>query len=214
MYFLKIFKKIKFFVLSVLNNGTAQVHTYNNYNDYVAYQKLKTTDPARVQRLIGVEWDIKLNGFKDIFQRNWEHIKDKKNAICLGARTGQEVKALRDMGIPAIGVDLVPFEPYTVEGDIHALRYSDNAFDFVFTNIFDHSLYPDKFCSEMERIAQHAGVIVIHMKLGIELDQYTETFVFDAKNVVKMFKQIEVVASRRIKNSFDEMNWELILRKK
>ena len=70
---------------------------------------------------------------------------------------------------------MVPFEPYTIEGDIHNLNYNDGEFDLVFTNIIDHSLYPEKFCSEMERAVKSEGIIVIHLQLGSDLDRYTET---------------------------------------
>lgn len=187
---------------------------YGNYRDYVRHQKEKTTDSERIRKWQGEEWQIKLEGFRDIFERNWPYIKGKNQAICLGARTGQEVKALRDLGVDAIGVDLVAFPPYTVEGDIHDLKYPDEHFDFVFTNIFDHALYPEKFCSEMERVLRPSGVVIIHLMVGHKGDQYTETVIYDVGAIKQLFKYMDVLADRDVKNTFDEMNRELILRKK
>ncbi len=208
----RVFMCLKSYVLLKFGTRIASTHTYADYNDYENHQKEKTTDPERVKKWLNEEWDIKINGFKEVFQRNWKYLEGKQKAICMGARTGQEVKALLDMGINAIGIDLVPFLPYTVEGDIHALNYNDNEFDFVFTNIFDHSLHPDVFCSEMERVCKSEGIIIIHLQLGLE-DEYTEVVVYNPKKVIELFDSVVVKESRRIRNTFDVMSWELILEK-
>lgn len=194
--------------------GLEKVHQYRNYEDYVNHQIEKTTDPARVKKWLNNEWDSKVIGFKEIFMRNQSYVLNKKNAICLGARTGQEVKALQDLGIEAIGIDLVPFPPYTIPGDIHNLSFESEKFDLVFTNIFDHSLLPEKFCSEMERVCKPTGIIIIHLLLGANKDEYTETLVSGPEKVLALFKSVEVRESREIKNTIDMLNWELILEKK
>ena len=91
----------------------------------------------RIDKWKGAEWDKKVLGFERLFQRNNAYLNNKKKAICLGARTGQEVFVLRELGLDTIGIDLVPFPPYTVKGDIHNLSFKDKEFDFVFTNIFN-----------------------------------------------------------------------------
>lgn len=184
-----------------------------DYENYLNHQMSKTLDPKRIKKWKNEEWQIKLNGFKDIFNRNKQFLKDKNTAICLGARTGQEVKALSDFGLEAIGIDLVPFPPYTIKGDIHNLDFPDNSFDFVFTNIFDHALYPDKFCQEMERVCTPQGIIIIHLQIGLNGDEYTETIVYNPNKVLTQFKSVHPLESRKISNTFDSMNWELILRK-
>ena len=209
-------KRIKHYLIDLLNKIIGKdldnTHQYNSYHEYIKHQKLKTLDKARIKKWLGKEWQIKLDGFKELFTRNLEYISDKKRAICLGARTGQEVKALQDMGFEAIGIDIVPFEPYTVVGDIHNLKYKDNSYDFVFTNIFDHALYPEKFCEEMERVCAKNGIIMIHLQLGSDVDEFTETIVYNPQNIIDKFSSIEVLESRKIKNTFDSMEWELILK--
>ena len=39
------------------------------YSDYITKQKEKTTDPARIEKWLGEEWQIKLDGFKSIFEQ-------------------------------------------------------------------------------------------------------------------------------------------------
>ena len=140
-------------------------------------------------------------------------LKRANNAICLGSRTGQEVKALIDMGIDAIGIDLVPFLPYTEKGDIHFLDFNENEFDLVFTNIFDHSIYPEIFCAEMERVCKTEGIIMVQLELGQGRDNYAETIVYNPIKVQSMFSRVELKESRKITNKFDGMNWEIILKK-
>lgn len=212
-----IFKIIKatifLFRKYFLSERIFSTHNYKQYQDYLKFQKEKTLDPERIEKWFNQEWEIKYNGFREIFNNNYQYIKDKSNAICLGARTGQEVKALIDLGIKAIGIDLVPFPPYTIEGDIHNLKELDSSFDFIFTNIFDHSLYPDKFCYEMERVCKSGGIIIMHLQLGVNGDKYSENVVHKPNIILKYFRDSEILKSMAIKNSFDGMNWELIFKK-
>lgn len=189
------------------------INEYTEYGEYIAHQKEKTLDPQRIEKWLGEEWELKVEGFQEIFRRNWEYIKYKENALCLGSRTGQEVRALIALGISAIGIDLVPFKPYTIEGDIHDLLFGDGEFDLLFSNIFDHSLYPEKFCSEMERVLRPGGVIILHLQIGEDLDEYTETYVYDPDKVIKLFSNVAVLESRAIEHAFDPMDWELVLEK-
>ena len=187
---------------------------HKSYDDYVNKQIEKTTDPARIDKWKGAEWDKKVLGFERLFQRNNAYLNNKKKAICLGARTGQEVFVLRELGLDTIGIDLVPFPPYTVKGDIHNLSCKDKEFDFVFTNIFDHSLYPEKFISEMERISCEKANIILNIQLNNPGDDYSENLINDPKIIIKMFKDSKLLLSRKIRNSFDEMNYELVFEKK
>ena len=120
---------------------------------------------------------------------------------------------MHENNINAIGIDLVAFPPYTIEGDIHNINKPSNSVELIFTNIMDHSLFPDKFCSEMERICKSQGHIIIHIQKGIEGDLYSENMIRDPNIVINFFKLSKVSESRPIKNSFDMMNWEIILQK-
>jgi len=201
-YFLSYFsKKIKIF------------KNHKNYENYIERQKQKTLDPNRIKKWTGVEWEIKLDGFRKLFHRNQEFVKDTSSCICLGSRTGQEVKALQELKKKAIGIDLVEFPPYTVIGDIHNLNFQNNEFDLVFTNIFDHSIKPDKFVSEMERVCMTGGYIIINLQLKTPGDEFSENIVYDVSEVIKMFKKSKTIKSRTITNSFDAMNHELVMKK-
>jgi SAM-dependent methyltransferase len=204
-------------LLSYLGSKSGSRHTlrhnYKDYNKYVNFQKEKSTNQANIDKWMNEEWLIKLKGFNEIFNRSQEWIEGKGKGLCLGARTGQEVKSLLDLGINSIGIDLVPFPPYTIEGDIHNLKYKPEEFDLIFTNIVDHSIHPDIFCKEMERVCMPGGIIIINLQLWTLGDKYTESVIYDSQAIIDMFKSVAVKVNKRISNSHDSMNWELVLEK-
>ena len=113
----------------------------------------------------------------------------------------------------AIGIDLVEFPPYTIKGDIHNLFYEDGIFNLVFTNILDHSLYLQKFISEMERVSTNRGIIILNIQENMIFDDYSENIINDSKPIIELFKNSSLLKSRKIKNTFDGMNRELIFEK-
>ena len=214
MKFNNIVKKIYYKFLSKFIDGKIKIfNRHSSYEDYVKKQIEKTLDPKRISRWKGVEQQTKIDGFESLFKRNEEYITNKKKALCLGSRTGQEVFVLRKLGMEAIGIDLVEFPPYTIKGDIHNLFYEDGIFDLVFTNILDHSLYLQKFISEMERVSTNRGIIILNIQENMTFDDYSENIINDSKPILELFKNSSLLKSRKIKNTFDGMNRELILEK-
>ena len=192
---------------------------YDDYESYINHQKEKTLDPVRREKWLGEEWDLKLNGFKKEFSKMSNFLNPDSRCLCLGARTGQEVVALREMGIKnVVGIDIVPHKPYVIEGDIHDLDFDDNSFDFVYTNIIDHSLNPQKMISEIERVLKVGGVFYLQIQLGVNQDEYT---VFEINNplfdIVSLFEQSYCLTIKRINSdgsiNFAAMNVELVFRK-
>jgi len=188
---------------------------YDSYDDYVDHQKEKTLDPVRRKKWLGEEWDLKLNGFSYIFGNTCKNILEEgMSALCIGARTGQEVVALKNLGLDAIGIDLVECEPHVVLGDMHDLDYDDNSFDFVFTNVFDHSLYPSEMISEVERVLKIGGYFLLQMQVSQEIDDYAENEIQSVDDdIVTLFENSDVVVNRNIPRNFAGMNWELLTAK-
>jgi len=214
MKFLKVLKKIYFLFFSRLVGEKIKIYNrHKTYEDYVNKQLEKTLDPNRIKKWKGQEWQIKVDGFRHLFKRNKEFLQNKKNSICLGARTGQEVFVLRDLGLNSIGVDLVEFPPYTIKGDIHNLEFDDEKFDLIFTNILDHSLYLEKFISEMERVCVKDGIIILNILENMPGDDYSENAINSPEPIIKIFKNSILIRNRKIKNIFDQMNRELVFKK-
>ena len=69
----KLKNKIKqfknFLRLSLQNKKIIFVNKYLDYSDYLQHQKNKTLDPQKIQKWLGEEWEIKYNGFLEIFNR-------------------------------------------------------------------------------------------------------------------------------------------------
>jgi len=195
-------------------HGNIKVYNrHKNYEDYINKQLEKTLDSNKIKKWKGEEWQIKIDGFRRIFKRNQEFLQNKKNSICLGARTGQEVFVLRELGLDSIGIDLVEFPPYTIKGDIHNLEFEDKKFDLIFTNILDHALDLEKFISEMERVCSKNGIIILNIQENIPGDDYSENIICSPEPIIKMFKNSILIKNRKIKNYFDLMNRELVFLK-
>ena len=192
---------------------------YENYDDYLNFQKEKTCDPVRRKKWLGDEWQSKIDGFKGEFAKLSGFLTPDKKCLCLGARTGQEVVALKEMGVAdVVGIDIVPAEPHVIVGDIHDLQFKDYTFDYVYTNIIDHSIDPQKMISEAERVLKVGGLMHIQMQLGIHQDEYTEFIVENPfHDIVPLFDQSYCAQIGFIHQdqsiNFAAMNFEMLFQK-
>ena len=188
----------------------------HEHTSYVQHQKKKTTNPEKISVWKNEEWDIKLNGFKEIFSRYIDIIDLQGKCIGLGARTGQEIAALRELGfLDATGVDLVPFPPYTIEGDFHNLPFTDQSVSFIYSNAVDHVRVPELWAKEIHRILLPGGYLLLNLQIGTAQDEYT---VFEISNISKdlmpLFRDYEVVVNKEIPPNVHAMNWEVLFKKK
>lgn len=177
------------------------VRKYKSYSEYIDHQKEKTTDPERRKKWLNEEWLPKLAEFKQCFS---SFLGDNlKGKWCLGvcARTGQEIQALKDLGADAIGIDLVPCEPLVKFGDMHNMPFSDNEFDIVFCNSIDHSLYPEKFVSEVRRVLIPQGLALLFLRFYTvpykERKQDYDICEFEtSEELINLFGDVEVLENR------------------
>lgn len=192
---------------------------YKDYESYILHQKEKTVDPDRRKKWLGEEWGLKISGFKQEFEKIKSFLTPETRCLCLGARTGQEVVALKEFGVKdAIGVDIVPHDPYVVEGDVHNLEFEDNSFDLVYTNIINYSIDPKKMISEVERVLKNDGLFYLQIHLGTSQNEYS---IFEINNpiydIVTLFDKSYCLSIRQINNdgtsNFAGMNAELLFRK-
>lgn len=157
---------------------------------------------------------IKLNGFKEIFSQNDEIFNKNGKCVGLGARTGQEIAALRELGYDdSIGIDLVPFEPYTIEGDFHTLPFENNSVSLVYSNAVDHVLNPSLWSQEIDRILCKGGYILFNIRMADDHDIYS---VFQFKDIQsdfidKYFSNYKIIINKPIKENFAAMDWEVLL---
>lgn len=85
--------------------------------------------------------------------------------MCLGARFGEEVRAFRDLGYNAVGLDLFAKEgDLVVKGDWNDIPFS-RVFNVVYTNSIDHSFNLDKEISEICRVLWGKGHVIIDLNV-------------------------------------------------
>ena len=131
---------------------------YREYEDYDAYLKHQAVKLSKMlkkkKRQVVLSSRVERSKkFQKIFKAYVPYMIDGK-VLCLGARNGAEVMALRDMGFEdSIGIDLNPGNdnPYVIKGDFHNMDFEDNSFHNVFTNALDHIFDIRKLSKEISR---------------------------------------------------------------
>ncbi|CAK7332451.1 unnamed protein product [Dovyalis caffra] len=174
---------------------------YATYNSYIQRQLNKTLNPKLRKIWTTRDWDRKIQVFADFFKdlKQKNLISNESKALCIGARVGQEVEALRRVGVSdSVGMDLVPYPPLVVKGDFHHQPFDDGTFDFEFSNVFDHALFPDRFVGEIERTLKPGGVCVLHVALSRRADKYSANDLYSVKPLVKLFTKSELVHVRKV----------------
>ena len=143
-----------------LSHGQA-VRNYKSYDDYVRHQVTKA-------RFLSGWKEIRVSHFKDEFMSSkcLSDVGEYETVLCVGARFGEEVAVLRDMGYLAIGIDLNPEQKnkFVLFGDVHQIEFPNSVFDKVFCNVLDHVLDIEKALREMVRVLKSPGHLVIHFQ--------------------------------------------------
>lgn len=199
-----------------------ETRPYASYEDYIRHQKSKADHGTPLYtKLLTDLWEPDCAGFRENFRPYAEILATCTNALCLGARTGQEVHVLREMGVAgALGIDLVATPPLVLEGDVHQLQFADASYDFVFSNIFDHVLYPDRFVSEIKRVTRPGAHILLHLSVAPagmphpDNDQWAANTLRDSRDVVALFGPgYKVIEDRLLGQPNWPTYWTLFLRK-
>ena len=183
------------------NNNLRIRPGYSSYDAYIQRQLNKTLNPRLRKIWTTRDWDRKI----PVFARFFEDLKEKKllqkgsKALCVGARVGQEVEALRRVGVSdSIGMDLVPYPPLVVKGDFHNQPFDNGTFDFEFSNVFDHALYPERFVGEIERTLKPNGVCVLHVALSRRADKYSANDLYSVDPLLTLFNHSSLVHVRAV----------------
>ena len=189
-----------------------KARNYKEYSDYIEFQSEKTKNPEKRQKWLNEEWNLKLDGFKMEFSKFGNALGKDTKALCIGARTGQEVVALKEIGVEdAIGIDIVPHPPHVIEGDMHNLDFEDETFDFIYTNVIDHSVDPEKMMAEMERVLKVGGHIFLQCQFGINQDKYTETIIESPiYDILTLTNTTFCAICQPMKQNFAGMNFEYV----
>ncbi|XP_009613165.1 uncharacterized protein LOC107760915 [Nicotiana tabacum] len=188
---------------------------YSSYDAYIERQLNKTLNPKLRQIWTTRDWDRKVRVFSEFFEdlKLRGFLSNNSKALCVGARVGQEVAALKRVGVnDSVGIDLVPYPPLVIKGDFHHQPFDDQTFDLEFSNVFDHALYPWKFVGEIERTLKPGGICVLHVSLSRRADKYSANDLYSVEPLKELFKMSELIEGRRI-DGFG-LDTEVVFRKK
>ncbi|KAI9115648.1 hypothetical protein K1719_013317 [Acacia pycnantha] len=188
---------------------------YSSYDAYIRRQLDKTLNPKLRKIWTTRDWDRKISVFSKHFQKLQAEnlLKNSSKSLCIGARVGQEVEALRRVGVSeSVGIDLVPYPPLVLKGDFHDQPFKNETFDFEFSNVFDHALYPEKFVAEIERTLKRGGVCVLHVTLSRRPDKYSANDLYSVTPLKDLFRRSKLVHVRKV-DAFG-LDTEVVFRKK
>ena len=139
---------------------------YESYEAYLAHQasKLDGAYERRVEK-DAADYEEFRRRFASLPQLEGRH-----SVLCLGARLGGEVRALRELGHFAVGIDLNPGKdnPYVHYGDFHALAFNDGSVEAVYINALDHVFDLARVVKEIHRVLRPNGLFIADMLAGFE----------------------------------------------
>jgi len=174
------------------------VRPYASDAAYLAQQREKTEHP-RLRASIKARWDKDLVRFAEGFACLEGVLPTDAQAVCLGARLGAEVQALRDLGYKAIGIDLVPCLPLVIEGDFSAIPLGDGSKDLAYCNSIDHVLHMGQFVAEARRILKRPGWFLGVVPIGT-MGMYEARRIDSVAEILEWFTGFEVCHTRQLRD--------------
>jgi len=144
--------------------GVFRHRVYPDYDEYVERQS------AKLESKEG--WCRKVNQNNYIcllaVLREAKVAKPGMSVLCLAARLGGEVRAYREMGCFAVGIDVNPGKDngYVVNGDFHQQQFADSSIDLVYLNCVDHAQDPYQVFMEIHRVLKPNGVFHFEIEKG------------------------------------------------
>eukprot|EP00250_Pteridium_aquilinum_P001906 c12113_g1_i1 orf=386-2140(+) len=200
---------------SYISDALKPRHSFKTYEEYIQLQLKKTMNPHLRKLWTSKDWRRKVDVFSLVFQNLMKThlLKTSDKALCIAARVGQEVLALKELGVnDSIGVDLIASPPLVIEGDMHRLPFAASTFDFEFSNAFDHALFPAMFASEIERTLKTGGIVVLHVALRRRPDKFSANDLLSVDSLLQLFTNFDVVHVRDV-DAFG-LDSEVVLKKR
>ena len=171
------------------SNTSLITKVYKSYEDYIKHQK------SKLEKLKSID-DSKFEEYLLDRIKHENIIPIKSVVICLGARTGGEVRVFKHLKHFAIGIDLNPgHNNYDVfPADFHNLPFSNFVADVVFTNTLDHAFDIGCMLLEIKRILTYQGIIIIEVPLGLvtkEPGLYESMWWLDINVIINLFYKLD-----------------------
>lgn len=112
--------------------------------------------------------------------------------LCIGARLGGEVRAVKSLGALGIGIDLLPGPGSldVVSGDMEDIPFPARVFGLVYTNVLDHVYNVGGLTSEVCRVLRPGGVFMAVVVGGGAKDAYSPRGAVDESSVEKLKESV------------------------
>lgn len=180
---------------------------YKNYDQYIQHQGQKLEE--NYDDIVRSDKE-----YEKIVEKRFKKMKFKfknKTMICLGARLGGEVRAFKNLGSLALGVDVNPGtkNEHVLYGDFHNLAFADKSFDYAFSNVIDHVYDVEKFSKEVARVLKKKGVLFLECaEVPLQEGRYEVIDTQDLKPIISQFeKDFHVKDSMEITNKGSWIDW-------
>jgi len=184
---------------------------YSSYNEYLKHQS-KKLDIGVKNKINKFMPEYFLNNVRSFEKRISKFKKDISNGkvLCLGARTGAEVVAFRNLGFEdSIGLDINPGKnnKYVIKGDFHNMEFSNDIFDIIYCNCIDHAWDLKKLSKEVDRISKKESFLLLEVdhlinkkdkerkKLLVRESKYESVMWSNFEEIEKEFKEFKFVKS-------------------
>jgi SAM-dependent methyltransferase len=139
---------------------------YASYDEYLSHQT------AKLEGISDRLEETEEQDFAEFTRRfaSCAALQGVRSVLCLGARSGTEVRALHGLGHFAVGIDLNPGEKnaYVLPGDFHAIVFPDDSLDAIYTNALDHVFSLERVLGEVQRLLRPGGPFIADLVQGYE----------------------------------------------
>ncbi|XP_010264515.1 PREDICTED: uncharacterized protein LOC104602499 [Nelumbo nucifera] len=129
--------------------------------------------------------------FQDLIAQGY--LSPGSKALCIETVSGQDVFALKEVGLPdAIGISKKKSPPLVVSGQAFRQPFKKNTFDFEFSGAggLDRSVRPLEFASEVCRTLKPEGFLVVHTASAKDM--------YSFNSFLSLFNCCRLVRSREI----------------
>lgn len=135
---------------------------YKEYDNYDLYLKDQVQKIKEQEDQVRAKGDRQFNDFLSYFAKFKPLVSGR--VLCLGARFGAEVRAFRELGFDAIGLDLLGDEgDLVVGGDWNKMPFKENEFDTIYTNSIDHASDIKTEIGEVKRVLKCGGTLILDL---------------------------------------------------
>ncbi|XWS71910.1 hypothetical protein CRYUN_Cryun03dG0179100 [Craigia yunnanensis] len=125
--------------------------------------------------------------FQDLIAEGY--LSPKSNSLCIETLTGEEVHALKRIGVSeSIGISKKASPPLILRGQAWKQPFKGNTFDFEFSTGLERSGFPVEFSSEICRTLKPGGFLVVHVTAK---DAYSLQSFLDLFNCLKWIRSRE-----------------------